>query len=114
MTDTIFYLIGVSTVAGLALLAALYILIWIWYTFIDGKFGFILFTKTHRRLSIACWNNSKLMNDKYFSADDFPIQERPLYLSYEIGKRRLFFIAGILEAGRDMPIKGIHPEQKGD
>jgi hypothetical protein len=105
-----FYWIGVGVVATVAVAAILVALLYAYMLFISGRFQFILFRKTERRMSLTAWYNAKLMNDEHYHADDFPISQRPLFASYRVGKRQLFFMTGFLEDRRHMPISGKHPE----
>lgn len=112
MSDVAFYWLGVGVALTVAVAVTVVALGYLYAILIHDRFGLIFFRKTQRRLSIASWYNAKLMNDEHFHADDWPVNERPFYLSYEIGERRLFVMAGILEPRRNMPISGKHPEGK--
>lgn len=109
--DDAFYWIGVAVVAVAALAAALYALAWMYFRGVHGRIGAILFRKGERRLSLTSWHPSRLLSDKHYTADDWPINERPFYLSYQIGRRRLFVMAGALEPMRSAAVRGKHPEE---
>lgn len=111
MTDSAFYWIGLGVVLGLAVIALLAALIFLYAHLLHGRFGLIFFRKGKCRLSLASWYNTRLMSDEHYCADDWPIGPRPFYLSYEIGKRRLFVMAGTLAERRDSPIRGKHPAE---
>ena len=114
MSDSPFYWIGVGV--SLTIAAAIVIggLLLIYAHLIHGRFNFILFRKGERRLSIASWCNARLMNDEDFTADDFPICERPFYASYRFGKRRFFLLAGTHnQMSRHAVLRGEHPEHRG-
>ncbi|MCW2405051.1 hypothetical protein M2336_001680 [Sphingobium sp. B1D7B] len=111
MSDQFFWWTGAIVIALLAASAFAYCIIWLYANFIHERIGHILFRKTERRISIASWYNARLMSDEFYKADDWPICERPLYLSYELpSHRRLFIMIGKLEPRRDAPIQGTHPE----
>lgn len=106
-----FYWIGVGVVGLLVIAAVLIGLIWIYANLIHGRFELKLFRKTQRRLSIAAWHQSRLScrADDEWPADDFPVNERPFYLSYLVGGKRLFLMACVLSDNRWNSIKGKHP-----
>jgi hypothetical protein len=106
----VYYWIGVGVVTTVSVAAILVALLYAYMYLINGRFQFIIFSKTERRMSLAAWYNAKLMSDEHYHADDFPISERPLFVSYRVGKRQLFFMTGFLEERRHMPISGKHPE----
>ena len=108
--SVVFYWIGVGAVGAITIAAVFVGLVFAYFYLIAGRFQLILFRKTQRRLSLAAWHGAKLMSDEYFHADDFPITQRPLFASYRIGKRHLFFMAGLYEDRRHMPISGKHPD----
>lgn len=113
-----FYWIGVAVVAVAALAAVLFVLLWLYFTLLHQRFGAILFRKSQRRLSLASWHASRLVRkgeqvgegDDQWPADDWVINQRPFYLSYSLGKRRLFVMAGLLDGPRGSSILGKHPE----
>jgi len=107
----VFYWIGVGVVLTIAALAIIIGLIWIYAWVIHRRFNAILFRKGQRRLSLASWYNSRLMGNPNFNADDWPIGERPFYLSYRIGSKRLFVLAGLMTGPRHAVITGQHPFQ---
>lgn len=115
MTEA-FYWIGVA-VSALAILAIVGVaLLLFWGRLIHGRFHAILFRKGQRRLSVAAWHGSRLVSkqadDGLYDFDDWPVNERPLYLSYRLGqKRRLFFLAGMMTGRRSSVGKGRHPEE---
>lgn len=112
MGEAAFYWIGVGVVGCLCAGAAIVALFWLYARFLHGRFGTIFFRRTERRISIASWYSSRLMSDEHYCADDWPIAQRPFYLSYELpSQRRLFVLVGILSPRRDMPIRGQHPDQ---
>lgn len=110
MVDASFYWIGVGVTLTLAVAAIGAALIVLYAWLIRDRFGAILFRKSQRRLSLASWYNAKLLSDVEWMADDMPIGERPLYLSYRVGERRLFILIGTLGRYRHAPIRGRHPE----
>jgi hypothetical protein len=114
MSDTAFYWIGVGVSLTVAATLVLVCLIILYAWLIHGRFSWIPFRKSQRRLSIASWYNARLMNDTEFMVDDFPIGPRPLYISYKIGNHRLFILIGRLEQYRHASIHGKHPEHEGD
>lgn len=112
---SVFYWIGVVLV-GVVVFAALLIgLVWLYSVFIHGRFELKLFRKTQRRMSIASWHRTKASfrgdgsGDADWHADDFPINERPFYVSYRFGGKRLFLMACVLSDSRWNSIKGTHP-----
>lgn len=113
----VFSAIGFAVVALVVLAAVLFVLAWVYFNLIEGRFGAILFRRSPRRLSLASWHQTRLVqkgesDDELLTdwpADDFPIGERPFYLSYQVGKRRLFIMAGRLGEHRSAVIKGKHP-----
>ena len=105
-----FYWIGLIFTATLCLLGLLIAVLWLYFTFVHGRFSAILFRRGERRISIASWYRAKLMAAEDYTADDWPIGPRPFYLSYRFnGERRLFLMLGIMERHRHAPIKGKHP-----
>jgi hypothetical protein len=112
MGDELFWWVGYLVVVIAGLLAILFVLGWAYFQLIHGRFGAIIFRKGDRRLSIASWYNGRLMSDDHFTADDYPICERPLYLSYRVGGHRIFFMAGTLGPHRHAVIKGEHPDKQ--
>lgn len=109
MGEQTFYWIGVGVVSTLAVAATIIALFMLYAWAIHDRFGLIFFRKTERRLSIASWHRAKLLTDEHFAADDFPVNERPFCLTYKVGQRRLFILAGFLSPHRHMPIKGTPP-----
>lgn len=115
MMGSAFYWIGVVVVALLVLGALGYALLWFYFNLLHERFGAIFFRKSERRLSIASWHAAKLVRkdqpdrDDDWRADDWPINERPFYLSYRVGERRYFVMAGWLGPHRNSPITGKHP-----
>lgn len=115
MESEVFWWIGavVSAVAVFVMLAA--VLLLIWGRLIHDRFHAILFRKTERRMSVASWQGSRVVSrhgpdDGMSGFDDWPVNERPLYLSYRFSKkRRLFFLAGIMTGPRSSVGKGKHP-----
>ena len=111
----VFYGIGAIVVYGLALGAAGYIALFLYFLFIDGRFGAIFCRKGERRLSIAAWHRTRLVGlgndpeDTRHSADDWVVCERPFYLSYDLGEKRMFILAGTLKGPRHSILKGEHP-----
>jgi len=110
MSGVVFYWIGVGAVSVITASAVLAGLTVIYAALLHGRFHLIFFRKTDRRLSLASWYNARMMSDEHFGADDFPIAQRPFLLSYNIGKRRIFIMAGVMEDRRHSPIEGKHPE----
>lgn len=110
MSGDAFYWIGVGVVGAVGAALCVALLFSAYVMFIHGRFEIIFFRKTKRRMSIAAWHNARLMNNPTFKADDFPIADRPFFLSYSVGNRRVFLMLGILDARRDSPISGEHPE----
>lgn len=110
--EAVFYWIGagvVSTIAAITIAAVLFIL---YARYIHERFHLIFFRKGQRRLSIASWYMSRLISDEHYHADDFPIGERPFYLSYRIGReRRIFMMLGIVGPARHMAVSGEHPDE---
>lgn len=115
--NVLFYWIGVVAtmiaVVGTAGLAAL----WIWANLIHRRFGLIFFATRPRRLSIAQWHSSRILpasradeERDHWRADDFPVNQRPLLVTYRAGKRSYFVMAGYLAPRRHMPIEGRHPD----
>lgn len=111
MTD-IFYWIGVVTVALLGFAATAVALIAAYVFLIHDRFNVIFFRKGQRRLSIASWHSSKLVDQDTFEVDDFLINERPLYVSYRFGRRRAFVMFGLLSDPRYRALWGKHPEEQ--
>lgn len=114
MTD-IYHWIGVGVVFTLAAIAVIAALFSLYLNLIHGRFGLIFFARRPRRLSIASWHHGRISrkdeasgNDDW-PADDFPINERPFLLTYRVGKRSYFVMAGHLAPYRNRPIKGTHP-----
>jgi len=114
MTD-VYYWIGVGVVFTLLTLTAIGALLWLYANLIHRRFGLIFFARRPRRLSIASWYAAKVMpmggpeRDDDWNADDFPINERPFLLTYRVGDRSYFVMAGHLAPRRHMPIEGKHP-----
>lgn len=109
---SLFYWIGVVACGALAVCIAGYVVLLAYFRLIYRRFSAILFRKSRRRLSIASWHSSRIMrqdgeNDHY--ADDWVVNERPLYVSCRIGDRRLFILAGTLKGPRSSVLKGDHP-----
>jgi len=110
----VFRWIGIVTIGAILTGALMFASLWLYANLIYQRFGAILFRKSERRLSLASWHATKLMrkgeqSDDDWPADDFPINERPFYLSYQIGQRRFFMMLGWLGPHRSAPIKGRHP-----
>lgn len=111
----VFYWIGVAVVVAAAVAAVCLVAAWLYAVLIHRRFGLIFFRKSQRRLSIASWHQSRIIQKSQadievdWPADDWPICERPFYLSYEAGKRRYFVMAGWLEPMRADSIKGKRP-----
>lgn len=111
----VFHWIGVAAVATVAIAVVGAGLFWLYANFLHGRFSTILFRKGQRRLSIASWHQSRLLmrggdsQPNEWQADDWPVNERPLYLSFRVGNRRLFILAGLLSNVRDSVIRGAHP-----
>ena len=114
----VFTVIGQIVVAlvVLALIAVTCLLIW--GRLIHERFHWVPFRKGARRLSVASWHNSRIVvkksqavDDGLFSFDDWPVNERPFYLSYQFGRkqRRVFVLFGIMEPPRRSVGKGKHP-----
>lgn len=112
MADAAFYWIGVGVALTLAVAAIGAALIYLYAWLIHDRFGWIIFRRPERRLSLASWYNAKLMNDTDWGIDDMPIGPRPFYLSYRIGERRLFIMIGTLGAYRHSIARGKHPEHE--
>lgn len=112
-----FHWIGVTVVVVAALLVLLFVVLRAYFWLIHDRFGAILFRKSQRRLSIASWHQSRLIRKGEseaeqmadWLADDWVVNERPLYLSYQLGKRRLFILAGLIDGPRFSSIRGHYP-----
>lgn len=115
---TIFHIIGFVATC-LAVLAALAgVCLFLWAKLIYQRFHWIPFRKGQRRLSLASWHNTRIMqmgnedpDPAVFTFDDWPIGPRPFYLSYRFGDRRFFVMLGIMGSVRNTIGKGKHPEQ---
>ena len=111
-----FYWIGVGVVLSVGGLLALAVIFWLYANLIHRRFGLIFFARRRRRLSIALWYAAKVMptsapdRDDDWRADDFPINRRPFLLTYRIGRRSYFLMAGYLAPRRHMQIEGKHPD----
>lgn len=114
MTDA-FHWIGIAVTAIAGICLALFIILRAYFSLIHGRFGAILFRKSPRRLSIASWHRTRLVGlsndpeDTHHNADDWVVNERPFYLSYEVLGIRLFILAGTLKGPRYSSIRGEHP-----
>lgn len=114
---TLFHVIGlvVTSLVGLAVILAL--AFYLWAKLIYQRFHWIPCRKTERRMSVASWHNTRLVGlgedpaDRRFEFDDWPIRQRPFYLSYTFGKARAFIMIGVMEDPRWNAGKGKHPEQ---
>lgn len=106
-----FGLVIAGIIVGMAALLGLLIA---YYRLVHRRFGFILFRKGPRRLSIASWNNARLLSrgqETPWRADDWPVCERPFYASCRIGNRRLFILAGTIpDSPRFNAVEGVHPD----
>lgn len=110
-----YYWIGVGVVFTIAPATIIFALAFAYARLIHRRFGLIFFQRRPRRLSIASWHQSKIVQlsgaprDDDWLADDFPVNERPFLLTCRVGGRRYFVMAGYLGPHRLAPIKGIHP-----
>jgi predicted membrane-bound dolichyl-phosphate-mannose-protein mannosyltransferase len=100
----IFQWIGIAVCAAFAFLSVAFMMLKLYFTLLHGRFGLIFFRPSQRRISIASWHSTKLkpngLDDPepdVFGFDDWPVNKRPFYLSYEIGRRRIFILTGMLE-----------------
>lgn len=113
--DTALWWTGAVVVALASIAAIGFALLWLWANLIHDRFSAIFFREGKRRISLASWHQSKIsMRGEGPSLDDWPADDhvigpRPFYLSYKIGKRRLFIMAGTLGLYRHSSIKGRHP-----
>lgn len=112
----IFQWIGIAVCAAIALISVAFVMLKLYFTMLHGRFGLILFSPSQRRISIASWHSTKLKpigrddpGPDMFGFDDWPVNRRPFYLSYEIGRRRVFILIGMLEGHRYNVGKGQHP-----
>jgi hypothetical protein len=112
---SVFFWIGVGFTAAFAIVALLAALFLLYAWLIHGRFGLIFFRKSQHRLSIVSWHQARLTykgddrGDKEWPADDWPINERPFCLTYRIGTKRVFILAGMLGEHRSNVISGTHP-----
>lgn len=108
-----FHWIGliITCLAGACL--ALFIILRAYFWLIHDRFSAIFFKPSKRRISIASWHHTRLAtceNDRSnWPADDHVVGPRPFYLSYRVGKKRFFILAGTLGEWRDRSIRGDHP-----
>lgn len=116
MIDASFFtIVGYVTVGGITIFLILLSTLWFWVNLIHGRFNLIFFRKSKRRLSIASWHESVLLDldgnfdENSWLADDHVIGPNPFFISYQIGNRRLFLMAGTLHDWRGSNIKGKHP-----
>lgn len=113
---TLFHVIGLVVTSLVGLAAILALAFYLWAKLIYQRIQWIPFRKTMRRMSIASWHESRLLwrdepDDGLFDFDDFPINERPFFVSYTIGTRRYFVMLGYIVGPRSSIGKGKHPEQ---
>lgn len=113
---SIFQCVGIAVCALLAFLLIAFAGLKLYFTLLHGRFELILFRRTQMRLSLASWYGVKVKpiaghdpDPNLFSFDDWPINERPFYLSYRIGRCRPFIMIGMLEGPRFNAGKGKHP-----
>lgn len=117
----VFQWIGIAVCAAFAFISVAFVMLKLYFTLLHDRFGLIFFRPSQRRLSIASWSNAKIQPvgrddpepDK-FGFDDWPINKRPFYLSYEIGRRRAFILIGMLDGPRYNVGKGLHPDKAGE
>lgn len=115
MGESAFYWIGIVVVGLFVLASVLFVIGWLYANLLHGRFHLILFKRGVRRLSLASWHQTKVMakgkerSDDDWPADDFPINERPFFLSYNIHGRQFFIMLGWLGPWRNVSIKGKHP-----
>jgi len=106
--------------AGIIVAAcAIFVVLLAYFRFVDRRFSAILFRRGERRLSLASWHSGRLISkhdpQPDWQADDWPIGERPFYLSYRIGaEKRLFLMFGTMSGPRFGRVKGTHPDMDGD
>ncbi len=112
---TLFHVIGlvITSLVALAVIAAVFFYLYV--KLIYKRFSWIPFCKTARRMSIASWHATRLLprnrarDDGLFDFDDFPINERPFFVSCTVGKRRYFVMLGFIVGPRSSVGKGKHP-----
>lgn len=110
MIDTIIYYFGAAVLIVLTLGAIGLAGLVFYARLLHDRFELIFFRRGEQKLSIASWHSSTLdRNGKTFKADDWPICDRPFYLSYRIGTKRYFILLGLLLKHRPSVIEGEHP-----
>ena len=116
MSDTIIWWTGAVAIGAAVLGLSAIALVFLWANLIHDRFSAIFFRKTQRRISLASWHRTRLLMKgggeppaDEWPADDHVIGPHPFYLSYRIGKRRLFIMAGTLGEWRNSSIRGTHP-----
>lgn len=116
MGDAIIWWTGAISLCAAALAFFAFVIVFLWANFIHNRFSAIFFRKTLRRISLASWHQTRLVmkGGEAPPADDWPADDHvigphPFYLSYRVGKRRLFIMAGTLGEWRNSSIRGMHP-----
>lgn len=118
MSASVFFWIGLSVSSLVGAAVIMFAAFYLFAKLIYKRFHWIPFRKTERRMSIASWHNTRLVGlgqdpaDERFEFDDWPIRERPFYLSYTFGKARAFIMLGVMEDPRWNAGKGKHPEKR--
>ena len=115
---TLFHVIGlvITSLIGLAVIAAA--MFYLFVKLVYKRFHWIPCRKTERNLSLTSWHNSRLKgfgkadDDDSFNFDDWPIRQRPFYLSYTFGKCRAFIMLGVMDGPRFNAGSGKHPETR--
>ena len=113
--DVFLWLVGCAVVGIMAIAFVVGSAIWLWANFIHERFSLIFFRESRRRLSLASWHETVLcrtdgtVDEDHWPADDHIIGPHPFYLSYRIGKRRIFMMAGTVQDRRHNSIKGQKP-----
>jgi len=114
---TLFHVIGLVTtvLAGLAAIAA--VILYLFYKLLYKRFHWIPCRKTERSISLASWHNTRVMqmgnqdpDPAVFTFDDWPIRQRPFFVSYTFGKHRAFMMFGVMDGPRWTVGKGKHPD----